>query len=448
MKRTITILTIVFTVAGTLSAQSTGSETLELTLEEAVERALASSHTLSAGDAATDAQRAIRAQATAARYPALDVEVGYMRLMEQDPATIDLSALSAGSITLAESIENSYSATVSLRQPLFTGGEINARINAANHTLAASHSGNAWDRSGVALQAHTAYWELVETELQIQTLEERVRQVEANLRTMQRREQNGVVTRSDVLYVEMELADAQLQLLRARNNREIAHARLALLADIPVEREILPITPLPEQDATGNDENTLAELLDEALASRGDLQEYRSTIEAAEATQRAARAGLLPDLFLAGNFTWARPNEAIFPVEDEFASSWSLGIVGRMEVGALPRVYHESEQRAAEVRRAESALGAAEQRVRLAVREAYLIWQSSDQQLELARVMVRQAEENLTETRSRVENGVALNDELLDAQATLLQARLSLTSSITGRQIAWERLMRETGREL
>jgi outer membrane protein TolC len=47
-----------------------------------------------------------------------------------------------------------------------------------------------------------------------------------------------------------------------------------------------------------------------------------------------------------------------------------------------------------------------------------------------------------------VENGAALNEDLLEAQAVLLEARLSLTSAEIGRQIARDRLMRELGREL
>jgi outer membrane protein TolC len=59
--------------------------------------------------------------------------------------------------------------------------------------------------------------------------------------------------------------------------------------------------------------------------------------------------------------------------------------------------------------------------------------------------MVRQAQENVADTRGRVDNGVALNEDLLEAQATLLEARLALTSARTGRRIAWDRLMRERG---
>ena len=456
--RLIACATVMIALAAAAFAQSAGTGVpRDITLEEAVERALSSSSRLEAGRATMDARSAAEAQAEAGRLPALDLEATYMRMKEQEPATIPLPdpPQGPGPVTLGESIENSYGVTLSLRQPLFTGGEISSRVEAANRALAASRSTYHWERSGVVLEVRTAYWNLVEAELRVETIEERVRQVEANLENMESRLSNGVVTRNEVLTVEMKLAEARLKLLRARNGRELAATRLALLTGLDPEQELRPATTLPSArpDGPGDDapepaSPDLQSLIDTALAGRGDLAELRATLDASEAAERTARSGWFPELFLAGEYTYARPNQASFPVEDEFESSWRVGVVGRIALGDMPRVYHESSQRDAERTAAAARLEAAEDRVRLGVREAYLSYQSSGRELELARTMVRQAEENLADTRVRVENGVALNEDLLEAQATLLDARLALTSALTGRRIAWDQLMRRTGREL
>jgi outer membrane protein TolC len=429
----------------------------DISLEEAVERALSSSSRLEAGRATMDARSAAEAQAEAGRLPALDLEATYMRMKEQEPTTIPLPdpPQGPGPVTLGESIENSYGVTLSLRQPLFTGGAISSRVEAAERALAASRSTYNWERSGVVLEARTAYWNLVEAEFRVETIEERVRQVEENLENMESRLSNGVVTRNEVLTVEMKLAEARLKLLRARNGRELAATRLVLLTGLDPEQELRPATALPSTrpGGPGNDapepaSPDLQSLIGTALAGRGDLAELRATLDASEVAERAARSGWFPQLFLAGEYTYARPNQASFPVEDEFESSWRVGVVGRIALGDMPRVYHEGSQREAERTAAAARLEAAEDRVRLGVREAYLSYQSSGRELELARTMVRHAEENLADTRVRVENGVALNEDLLEAQATLLDARLALTAALTGRRIAWDQLMRRTGREL
>jgi outer membrane protein TolC len=242
----------------------------------------------------------------------------------------------------------------------------------------------------------------------------------------------------------------------------MAGTRLALLTGLPADQPINPVTPLPdsgqaltleknrENDGSSKDA-TLPdpqELVREALKERGDLAEQRSTLRAAETAERTARSGWFPQLFLVGEYTYARPNPEVFPTENQFNSSWRLGIAGRIELGGMPRVYHRVARRGAEREAAAARLRQAEQQVRLAVREAYLEWKSSGEELALARTIVRRAEENLSETRTRVENGAALNEDLLEAQAVLLEARLSLTSAEIGRQIARDRLMRELGREL
>lgn len=457
-----TALAILFvgTAAG-LPAQ-TQADPVKLSLEEAVEQALATSNLLKAERATVDAQAASRAEAETGRYPSLDLEASYMRMKEQDPATIELPPppQGPGAVTLGESIENAYSGTLSVRQPLFTGGEIASRIEAADYAVAASRSSYDWERRGLELEVRSAYWNLLKTELRVKAIEERVLQVEANLKNMERRRASGVVTRNEVLIVEMKLAEVRLQLLRARNGRELASTRLALLTGLSPDRRLVPATSLPGAGAVSDagsapgadphaaDVSSLATLIEEAIANRGDLAEYRAQLQVARVGERSARAGWFPQLFLAGEYTYARPNQAIFPPEDAFESSWRVGIVGRIELGAMPRVYHETARREAELTAVAARLQAAEDRVRLAVREAYLSWRSYAEELELADTIVRQAEENLADTRTRVENGVALNEDLLEAQATLLEARLSVTSARIGARIAWDRLMREAGREL
>jgi len=433
--------------------------TREVSLEEAVKRALSSSSRLEVGRATLQARSAAEAQAKTGRLPALDLEASYMRMKEQEPLTIPLPdpPQGPGPVTLGDSIENSYGLTLSLRQPLFTGGEVASRIDATRHAAAAGRSSYEWEQNGVVLEVRTTYWNLVEAELRVQAIAERVRQVEANLRNMESRLSNGVVTPNEVLTVEMKLAEARLQLLRARNGLELAATRLALLTGLPPEQELRPAAAPPSATPGATASGTaptlpeppdLQTLIDTALANRGDLAELRAHLDAAEAAERTARSGWFPKLFLAGEYTYARPNQASFPAEDEFESSWRVGVVGRIELGDMPRVYHEGSQREAERTGAAARLEAAEDRVRLAVREAYLAYEGSGRELELARTMVRQAEENLADTRVRVENGVALNEDLLEAQATLLDARLALTSARTGRRIAWDELMRRTGQEL
>lgn len=446
--------------AGGQEAQSP----VRLSLQDAVEKALSSSSRLQAGSAELAAGEAARAQARTGRLPALDLELSYMRLNEREPATIELPPPPSGPgpVTLGEAPENTYSATLSLRQPLFTGGEINARIEAAEHSVQAGRSRWEWSRGGVVLDVRTAYWRLLEATQRVHALEERLRQVKENLANMERRLENGVVTRSKVLTVEMRLAEVRHKLLRAKNGLEMAGTRLALLTGLPADQPINPVTPLPdsgqaltleknrENDGSSKDA-TLPdpqELVREALKERGDLAEQRSTLRAAETAERTARSGWFPQLFLVGEYTYARPNPEVFPTENQFNSSWRLGIAGRIELGSMPRVYHRVARRGAEREAAAARLRQAEQQVRLAVREAYLEWKSSGEELALARTIVRRAEENLSETRTRVENGAALNEDLLEAQAVLLEARLSLTSAEIGRQIARDRLMRELGREL
>lgn len=445
------IMLVLLMVAPAPGLVAQASTARGISLSEAVELAVSSSSRLRGAEAAIEAGVARRSEARTGRLPALALEASYMRLEAEEPAEIPLPdpPRRPGSITLGDSIENSYDATLSLRQPIFTGGEITAGIEGADYAVAASRGGYEWERSGVELEARTAYWKLIEAGLRVEAIEERLRQVELNLENMESRLAAGVVTKSALLTVEMKLAEARLRLLRARNGRELNVTRLALMTGLSADTDLRPTTTLEsagkseEQPPPG--ESEVGRLIRDALANRGDLAALRAELNATRASKSRARGGWFPKLFLAGEYSYARPNRTSFPVKDAFESSWRVGIVGRIELGDMPRVYHESSRREAEVRAAAARLQAAEDHVQLAVREAYLAYRSSYREVELARIMVTQAEESMDDTRGRVENGVALNEDLLEAQATLLEARLALTSARTGRRIAHDRLIREIG---
>ena len=63
-----------------------------------------------------------------------------------------------------------------------------------------------------------------------------------------------------------------------------------------------------------------------ALAARPELVALRSRAAAAEATVRVARAPGLPQVGLSAGYDYARPNNRILPLVDEWKDSWSVGV--------------------------------------------------------------------------------------------------------------------------
>jgi outer membrane protein TolC len=408
---------------------------LELSVEEAVERALESDHSLSAGRQRKAAADSALAAARSSRLPELSLTGRYARIEEQEPLQVDTPS---GTLEIGESFSDATSVELALMQPLFLGGRLSSRVEQSDSLSEAATLEQLWRRTSVKLELYRAYWRLVEARLRQDAFAERRDQVAANLETIRRRFQEGLVTQNEVLSVEMGLAQAELELVEAENALALASADLAVRIGEDPGRLILPSSDLPSRSDTIPD---LEVLVERGLAQRPDLAALRRQLNARARGVEIARSGLYPELFVTGQYRYARPNEALFPPPDSFEDSWQIGVMGRINLGSMPATIHQTREAEANRQATYHSVAAAEERLRLEVRRAYLSWGSSRQRVHLGRTMVRQAEENLANTAVRVDNGTALNEDLLDAQVDLLEARLALTAAVVERELAWLEVM-------
>lgn len=421
---------------------TSGQTALELTVEQALERALVTDHCLAAGENRAAATDSAAAAARAARLPELSVTGRYARIEEQDPLSFETPG---GTTRVGESFSDSTAIEVALMQPVFLGGRLSAQVEQGRALAEAAVLQQLWRRTMLKMELQRSYWRLVEGRLRRDAFVERRDQVLANLETVERRFAEGLVTRNQLLKVEMRLAEAELGLVEADNALALASADLAVRVGEDPGREIVPASSVPIRPDVELDLETL---LRQAVAERPDLLAQRRELDAKTESVTIARSGFYPELFLTGNYTYARPNEALFPPPDSFEDSWRVGVMGRLSLGSAPRTYHRAQEAQSGRTAGYHEVAAAEERLRLQIRRAFLAWRSSSQRVRLGQTMVRQAEENLANTGVRVDNGTALIEDLLDAQADLLEARLAATSAVVERELAWLEVMYTSATEM
>ena len=77
--------------------------------------------------------------------------------------------------------------------------------------------------------------------------------------------------------------------------------------------------------------------------------------------------------------------------------------------------------------------------------QSYLALKNTAQAIGVANQYILQAEENYRMVRETFQSGLALNTELLDAELSLLQAKLKLTEASVHHEIAWTQLNKARG---
>ncbi|MHB1305622.1 MAG: TolC family protein [Limisphaerales bacterium] len=406
------------------------------TLEDALALAVTNSP-----DARIAAQRVVAAragvdQANAAVWPTLQFQSSYTRT--DNPMMVFGSLLNQRSFgepplgpidfNHVPDIDNLNAKGV-LMMPLYAGGQIRSARQGARAGAEASRAEAEAVRQALAFEVARTFHSALKTREFIRAGEAAVQAYENNLGIARKRQQAGALLKSDVLDVEVRLAQAREELVRARNARSLTERAL---------RNLLGLE---------DPEFTIDETVPQVVAPSMSAEPFRPELDAmghreraAEAAVRGARSGWLPRLSAFGSLDYDYGTRT-----DGGGSSYTAGALLQWNLwdGQLTRA------RVAEARADLEGLAEQQRKVRLAVglevEQAHLSLAEADERLAVTAKATEQAAESVELTRSRFEQGLALSTQLFDAETALTGARVRRAEAEADRRIAVAALRRALG---
>ena len=203
-----------------IAALGLSAQAVAETLEEAWAAAVSSHRQIAAAAANRDAAAFELEQAEAARLPQLGVSGGYTALDEAPGfsfGTITTDPIFAG--------DDFVTAGAQLNLPVYAGGAISAGVEAAEFGVAAASSQLATVTQEIRLGAAEHYFAVLRAESAVNVAESYADSLRTHTADTKNRFEFGDVPRNDFLAASVTLADAEQQLLQARNNLD--HARAA-----------------------------------------------------------------------------------------------------------------------------------------------------------------------------------------------------------------------------
>lgn len=225
----------------------------------------------------------------------------------------------------------------------------------------------------------------------------------------QARYDSGMVVESDLLSAKVRLAGREQELIRARNNLELARAQLNTAMGVSVDALYQPADPLAERNLASP---ALADVEQKALTSRPDLKRIESEQSAQQLSVAIAKSSFGPRLnAFAG---WEMDNPTL--LAGGGGNNWLGGVELQVDLfeggakrAALSREHAIAEKMAALKQAASDA-------VRLEVRQAYYDLDSNRQQVEVARTTISRALESLRINQDRYDGGLVTITDLLTAE--------------------------------
>jgi outer membrane protein len=369
------------------------------------------------------AARAGLEQAKAAYWPQLQVQSSYTRT--DNPMLVFGSVLNQRAYSPSLDFNDvpdvdNLNARGLVSLPLYAGGRNRAQKTSATANTAAARAEAAAVRNTLGFEVARAYHTILKTREFVRAAQAAVTAYETNLAIAGRRLQAGALLRTDVLDLEVRLAQAREDLARARNANVIAERTLRNLLGIEQgDFTVADAGPAPEVPQSQN------------FSRRPELAAAGQRERVAEGQVKAVGAGYLPQVSAFGSLDYDYGWKYT-----EGGGSYTAGAMLNWKIwdGKLTR---------AKVRQAQAELESAREQTRslklaldLELERARLDLETARERTATMRQAVAKAVESATLTRARFEQGSALPTQVIDTETALLAARVRLAEAEADQRVA------------
>jgi outer membrane protein TolC len=274
--------------------------------------------------------------------------------------------------------------------------------DAAGHQLARTEQ-------EIVFRVVDSYYAVLLATKQLEVAEQAMKTSQAIMDRSQARFDSGLVVESDLLTAKVRMAARKQELIRARNNLDLARAQLSTAMGAPVDSVFQPTEALAEHMLPVP---VLQEIEKQALANRPDLKRIQSEEAAQQQSLAMAKSSFGPRVnAFAG---WEMDNPAF--VAGGGGNNWLGGVEVQFDIfqGGAKRAQLSRERALQE--RVTAMKQVAGDGVRLEVRRAYYDLDSARQEIEVARAAIAQAQDSLRINQNRYDGGLTTITDLLGAE--------------------------------
>ena len=407
--RTLALTAAVGLFTGTASAQ-----TMQVDLSRSVQMALENNRTIKQALTDVDAAHAALAQANRSMGPTLTWSATANRIGGEAYAQARMTG---------KNYDYNYGNTGTISMPVYNAS-LNAQRKSARYGLNSADFALEQTKQSIRLTATTDYFNILQARNLVKVREDTVATLQAHLADVNAQFRVGTVARADVLASEVELANAQQNLTTARNNYEVAVATLNNVIGVPTDTTLTINDELRYAGYT----LSLDDCTDYGLLYRADGAAAVYAVKQAEEGVRAAKAGYHPTV----NAAATRSIAGEHPFKDDHTSSntWSAGVSASWNIFDNGVTAAQVDAAKATLRKAEEALAATDEQIRLDVRTAYLNLRAAEQNIKTTEKAVQQAEEDYNIARVRYNAGVGTNLEVMRASDNLTTARMNYSTAL------------------
>ncbi len=402
-------------------------------LQQAIDLSLKTSNNLKIANSKVLQANADVQEAKNRKLPSASVSANYLRLSS---ANIDLKS-AQNSNRPAPKVNQALYGIANVTMPLYTGGRIKYGIESAEYLEKAAILNVGNDKEAVVYNTILAYTNLYKSSKTVAVIEENLNASIQRDSLFFRLEQNGILAKNDLLKAQLTTSNIELSLLDAQNNLNIATINMALLLGLP---ENILIEVDSNFINAAQQLKPFIEMENMALQNRKDVQVIAFQKKAAAVGVKGAKAEAYPTIALTGGYIAADIPKLLtvtnavnigFGVQYNFASLW------------------KTNTKLIQAKAQEVQLNATESLItdgiKLQLNRDYQNYLFAQKKIDVYEKSIIQAGENYRITKNKYDNNLVTITDLLQADVSLLQAKLNTSVAKADAALAYNKILSTTG---
>lgn len=389
--------TFVFLSLPVLAQQST-------LLEKYRTMALDYNHDLKAAEKNIAASMEVEKSARADLKPKLSGAASFQYTGNPMELTLDIP-----SIGLSKTVEGknlNYGGSLSILQPVYTGGRVLESIRMAQHQQALAGNQAKALNDAVCYQTDIQYWSAVARQEIVDAAEDFRNSIAALVKTIKERVEVGLVDPQDLLMAEVKLNEAEYQLLQAQSNFETGRMALNSMIGVRLEQPTELDAQIP-----------IVVVSDSLWLSTGmgrpEIQMAYDKIRIAESTKKLNDSQFKPQFYVGVEGSYSSPG---YNFKKDLDPNYA--VYAKVSVPIFEWGKRRSEKRVSSFRigMAEDNLNKVVDRVELEVSVARKALSQAIERVRLSESSLAKAEENEAKAVERYNEGKVSVVEVIDAQ--------------------------------
>jgi len=337
--------------------------------------------------------------------------------------------------------QNIYQWQATVMQPIFTGYAVTSAYELAKLGIDQSKLDLELEKLDLALNVKEAYFNILRADKAVNVAKSAVESLEAHHTVAKNFYDVGMIPVNDLLKAEVELANAQHNLIQAQNASRLTRVSFNVLLSRSVDEPFEIEDILKYTKETPDFDNCL----EKALKARPEIKSLELTDAQIDQQINLAKSKYYPEVAFTYNYIKAGDTPKVSGSNFQLSDQWQTNVGLSWTFWDWNKTRNSVNQAESQKRQLSQTRKSIEDGIKLQLKQAILNLKEAEEKIPTAQKAVEQAEENLRVSEERYKAQVTTSTEVLDAQTLLSQARMNYYNALYDHNLARAGLLRAIG---